>query len=162
MIAAAHRKVEELTNTRAALALRIIVPVDGSAPANHAVAYALSLARHRPETEIILLNVQSPETLEVSDVAAVITVEADREAAARQSKKALRRPIVLCREAGVKFETRAELGPIAETIGKIAHQIKADQIVMGTRGLGALRGLFLGSIATRVVQLARMPVTLVK
>ncbi len=162
MIAAAHHTVGELTNTRAALAVRIIVPVDGSAPANHAVAYALSLARGRPETEVILLNVQSRETLEVSDIAAVVTANADREAAAHQSKKALRRPIGLCRKAAVKFETRAELGPIAETIVRIAHSIKADQIVMGTRGLGALRGLFLGSVATKVVQLARMPVTLVK
>jgi len=142
--------------------VRIVVPVDGSTAANHAVAYALSLARDRRDTEVILLNVQSRETLEVSDVAAVITADSDREAAVRQSKKALRRPIALCREAAVKFETRAELGPIAETIVRIAHQIKADQIVMGTRGLGALRGLFLGSVTTKVVQLARMPVTLVK
>ena len=142
--------------------MRIIVPVDGSTSANHALEYALSLARDRPETEVILLNVQSRETIGVSDIAAVITADADRVTAAHQSKKALRRPIHLCREAAVKFETRAELGPIAETIARIAHQIKADQIVMGTRGLGALRGLFLGSVATKVVQLARMPVTLVK
>jgi nucleotide-binding universal stress UspA family protein len=125
--------------------VRIIVAVDGSTAANHAVAHALSLARDRPDTEIILLNVQSRETLEVSDIAAVITAGADREVAAHQSKKALRRPIGLCREAAVKFETRAELGPIAETIG-----------------LGALRGLFLGSVTAKVLQLARMPVTLVK
>ena len=142
--------------------MRIIVAVDGSTAANHAVAHALSLARDRPDTEIILLNVQSRETLEVSDIAAVITAGADKEVAAHQSKKALRRPIGLCREAAVKFETRAELGPIAETIVRIAHQIKADQIVMGTRGLGAWRGLFLGSVTAKVLQLARMPVTLVK
>jgi nucleotide-binding universal stress UspA family protein len=142
--------------------VRIIVAVDGSAAANHAVAFALSLASDRPHTEIILLNVQSRETLEISDIAGVITADDDREGAARQSKKALRRPIVLCREAAVKFAIRAELGPIAETIVRVAHHIKADQIVMGTRGLGALRGLFLGSVTTKVVQLARMPVTLVK
>ncbi|MBV8398420.1 MAG: universal stress protein [Acetobacteraceae bacterium] len=142
--------------------MKIVVPVDGSTAANHAVAFALLLARGRPDTEVVLLNVQSRETLEVSDIAAVISAGADREIAGRQSKKALRRPVVLCREAVVKFETRAELGPIAETIVRIAHHLKADQIVMGTRGLGALRGLFLGSVTTKVVQLARMPVTLVK
>jgi nucleotide-binding universal stress UspA family protein len=162
MIAEADRSFGGLTNTGAARAVRIIVPVDGSTAANHAVAYALSLASDRPDSAVILLNVQSRETLEVSDIAAIITANADREAAARHSKKARRRPIVLCREAGVKFETRAELGPIAETIVRIANQIKADQIVMGTRGLGALHGLFLGSVATKVVQLAHMPVTLVK
>jgi nucleotide-binding universal stress UspA family protein len=142
--------------------VRIIVPIDGSAPATHAVVHALSLARNAQDAEILLVNVQSRETIEVSDVAAVISADADREAAARQSKKALRRAIGLCREAAVKFEARAELGPVAETIARLARELKADQIVMGTRGLGALRGLVLGSVATNVIHLARIPVTLVK
>jgi hypothetical protein len=56
------------------------IPVDGSTSANHAVAYALSLARDRRDTEVILLNVQMfrcRETLEVSDFAAVITADAE-------------------------------------------------------------------------------------
>lgn len=37
-----------------------------------------------------------------------------------------------------------------------------DVIVMGTRGMGALGNLALGSTATKVVHLADVPVTLVK
>jgi nucleotide-binding universal stress UspA family protein len=42
-----------------------------------------------------------------------------------------------------------------------------DQIIMGTRGLGAggvaaISGLLLGSIATKVLHLVDVPVTLVK
>jgi nucleotide-binding universal stress UspA family protein len=144
------------------MVMRIIVPVDGSTPSIHAVVHALSLARDRMDTEIILVNVQSRETLEVSDISAVISAATDREAAARQSKKALRRPIGLCRKGSVKFEVRAELGPIAQTIARLARQLDADQIVMGTRGLGALKGLILGSVATDVIRLANIPVTLVK
>jgi len=33
---------------------------------------------------------------------------------------------------------------------------------MGSRGLGRLCGLVLGSVATKVIHLANMPVTLVK
>jgi nucleotide-binding universal stress UspA family protein len=33
---------------------------------------------------------------------------------------------------------------------------------MGTRGMGGVRGLILGSVATQVVHLASVPVTLVK
>jgi nucleotide-binding universal stress UspA family protein len=142
--------------------MKIVVPVDGSAAANHAVAHALSLVIGRDDSEIILLNVQSREMLDVSDISAVMSADADRETAARQSKRALQRAIRLCRGAAVKFEVRAELGPIAETITRVASQLKADQIVMGTRGLGALRRLMLGSVATKVIELARMPVTLVK
>lgn len=142
--------------------MKILIPVDGSAAANHAVGHALSLVTGREDGEIILLNVQSRETLDVSDISAVMSADADRGMAARQSNKALQRAVRLCRKAAVNFEMRAELGPIPETIARVASQLRADQIVMGTRGLGPLRGLLLGSVATKVIQLARMPVTLVK
>jgi nucleotide-binding universal stress UspA family protein len=57
------------------------------------------------------------------------------------------------------FVARAELGSPAETIDRVAREVGAYQIVMGTRGLG---NLFLGSVATKVVRLAQVPVTLVK
>jgi nucleotide-binding universal stress UspA family protein len=37
-----------------------------------------------------------------------------------------------------------------------------DQVVIGSRGLGAIGRLVLGSVATKVAHLARVPVTLVK
>jgi nucleotide-binding universal stress UspA family protein len=37
-----------------------------------------------------------------------------------------------------------------------------DEVVMGTRGMGALGTLLLGSVAYRVVHLVHVPVTLVK
>jgi nucleotide-binding universal stress UspA family protein len=142
--------------------MRILVPVDGSAPANRAVAHALTLAQGREDTLLILVNVQSQETLDVSDISGVMSISADRKVAARRSNHALRKGLALCREAGVICETRAELGPVAETIDRLARQLDADQIVMGTRGLGAVRRLLIGSVATKVVQLSRIPVTLVK
>lgn len=142
--------------------MKILVPADGSAPSNRAVAQAISLACDKHDAEIILVNVQSPETLDVSDISAVMSLAADRELAARRSRKALRKAIGLCRRAQVKFETRAELGPVAETIDRLARRLHADQIVMGSRGLGAVGRLVLGSVATKVVHLARIPVTLVK
>ena len=62
-----------------------------------------------------------------------------------------------CRRLQTRCEARAEYGPVAETIDRIARETVADQIVMGTRGLGRLRGLLLGSVATQVVHLADIP-----
>jgi nucleotide-binding universal stress UspA family protein len=62
----------------------------------------------------------------------------------------------------VHYETRSELGPIAETIDRLSHELQTDQIIMGTRGHDAVRRLLLGSVATKVVQLVSVPVTLVK
>ena len=141
--------------------MQILVPVDGSARANRAVAYALLLAS-RADAEITLVNVQNRETLDLSDVSSVMSVGTDKEFAVRRSEKALRTAVQLCQDARVKFSARSALGPIAEIINRIARETKADQIVMGTRGFGPLRGFVLGSVAARVVHLASVPVTLVK
>jgi nucleotide-binding universal stress UspA family protein len=141
--------------------MRILVPVDGSASANRA-AHAVSLADGRADAEITLLNVQNQRTLDTSDISSVVSVGSDMRLAVDQSEKALRQALRLCRDAQVKFYTRSAFGPIAETINKIAREINADQIVMGTRGFSPLRGAVLGSVSTKVVHLARVPVTLVK
>jgi nucleotide-binding universal stress UspA family protein len=50
----------------------------------------------------------------------------------------------------------------ADEIARVAQDKGVDQIVMGTHGRGAVGRLFLGSVAQRVIQLAPMPVTVVK
>ena len=91
-----------------------------------------------------------------------MTVEVDRRLAARQSRIVLRRAISLCRNAQTAFVTRAEIGSSAETKVRVTRGVGANKIVMGTRGLGSLGNLFLGSVATQVVRLAEIQVTLVK
>jgi nucleotide-binding universal stress UspA family protein len=142
--------------------LRIVVPVDGSAPATRAVAHALSVVAGQPGAEIFLVNVQNLQTLDISDISALMTVEVDRRLAARQSRISLRKAISLCGNAQAAFVTYAEIGSPAETIVRVRREVGANQIVMGTPGLGSLGNLFLGSVATQVVRLAQVPVTLVK
>jgi nucleotide-binding universal stress UspA family protein len=47
-------------------------------------------------------------------------------------------------------------------IVEVARNMKCGEIVMGNSGLGAVAGLVLGSVARKVVYLAKGPVTLVK
>jgi nucleotide-binding universal stress UspA family protein len=53
-------------------------------------------------------------------------------------------------------------GNPAVTIARFARRMNCKEIIMGTRGRGRVAALVLGSVALRVVQLARIPVTLVK
>jgi nucleotide-binding universal stress UspA family protein len=50
----------------------------------------------------------------------------------------------------------------AEAIAQVAREEDVELIVMGTRGLSARDGLLLGSVATQVVHLAEVPITLIK
>ncbi len=54
------------------------------------------------------------------------------------------------------------VGPIAETLCKLAVDRKVDLIYVGTRGLTAAGNMIMGSVATKVLHIARVPVLLVK
>jgi nucleotide-binding universal stress UspA family protein len=53
-------------------------------------------------------------------------------------------------------------GLVAQEIVRVAQAAGVDQIAMGTRGMGALGSLLMGSVALRVVHMAPVPVLLVK
>ena len=61
------------------------------------------------------------------------------------------------------FDVRQELleGPEAESILKIAENSQSDLIVMGTRGLGTVKGLLLGSVSRKVIHFSTCPVMVV-
>lgn len=53
-------------------------------------------------------------------------------------------------------------GQPAHAILEYAHENNCDLIVMGSRGLGAIREFFLGSVSHNVVQNAKIPVLIIK
>lgn len=66
-------------------------------------------------------------------------------------------------EAGVpNVETLVRVGQPARTIVQVADRIAADTIVMGSRGLGDLEGLLLGSVSHKVASLAKCTCITVK
>ena len=64
--------------------------------------------------------------------------------------------------AGIAYKASVLVGPIAETIVKQASESKCDLICMGSRGLGELGKVLLGSVATKVLHLATQPLLIVK
>ncbi|MCK7499808.1 MAG: universal stress protein [Comamonadaceae bacterium] len=64
--------------------------------------------------------------------------------------------------AGVPCEEHLLVGEPAEIIAQVAAQEGVEGIVMGTRGMGLVKSLMLGSVATKVIHLVEVPVTLVK
>lgn len=58
----------------------------------------------------------------------------------------------------VYIETEGKPGDV---ICKVAKEKKAQQIVMGNRGLGMIRRTFLGSVSQHVIDHANIPVTII-
>jgi nucleotide-binding universal stress UspA family protein len=65
-------------------------------------------------------------------------------------------------EVGIEFTTDIVEGPAAEAILRTAQAEGCDLIVMGSRGLGMMQGLLLGSVSYRVLHHAQIPVLIVR
>lgn len=135
----------------------ILVPIDGSATALRALEHACMRVRGGENLSIIALNVQAP--MPPSRFVTRAMIDGHRE---RESRAALKSARALAKRLGVPVDWQVLVGSAAPTIARIAKAQRCTGIVMGTRGLGRLPGFVLGSTAMRVVQLADVPVTLVK
>jgi len=140
---------------------KILVPVDGSPASLRAVDFAIELMGQRPGTSLVLLHVHNIPALGLASASEAATGWLE-EAASQSSTKALKDAIRKCEGGNVVFETLTGAGQPAETIADVARNEGADQIVMGTRGLGGIKGLLLGSVATQVIHLVEVPITLIK
>ncbi len=137
----------------------IVVPLDGSETALKALRTALDLTRRLGDADLRILNVQPAIPASVGQFVGGEAIRGHYEEAAEKAFAGAR---ALLRDAGIKAQFDHRVGPSGETVSDYAREVGAAQIVMGTRGLGALQGLVMGSVATRVVQTADCPVLLVK
>lgn len=138
--------------------LKWLVAVDGSEPSERALDHVVALARRIEGLEAVLVNVQAePEfrvlALHRDEILAELKAAGEAVLAPAGARLA---------EAGIEVETRVETGEPASVIARLAAETGADGIVMGTRGLAPMTGLLLGSVATKVLHLVQIPVTLVR
>lgn len=141
--------------------LKILIAVDGSEPANRAIEAVAKMARSSLVLEATLLCV-SPEPMFYGDytLATIEQIEADQK---KQQDTLLARAGELARAHGLSVgEPARAYGVVANEIVRIANERQVDQIAMGTRGMGAVGNMLLGSVAQRVLHQASVPVLLVK
>ncbi len=139
---------------------KVILPVDGSASSENAARYLIGFVRDVGALEIHLLNVQAlAEGWEVKR----FLREDELAAMAREyGEAALASTRAILDAAGIAYTTHIEQGEVAMTIARMAQALGCDQVGMRSHGRGVLEGLLLGSVATKVLHLVNVPVTLVK
>jgi YjbE family integral membrane protein len=140
---------------------RIVLAVDGSAPAARATEQVIGMRRDLADPaslELHVLHVQRPVSGDVSSFVSGKTLD---EYYAEQSEAASATARRLLDEAGVAYQSHMRLGSPGETIADEAAARNADLIVMGTKGQGAA-GALLGSVAQSTVSASSVPVLLVR
>lgn len=134
----------------------ILVPTDGSEHARKAVRLAVDLAQ-KYGARLIALYVMSPDWSEripeelLSYARSEHIDASEREIFETVGRQILRHAEALAGEEGLgQIETRIEIGDAAATILSVAEAEKADLIVLGSRGLGSMKALLMGSVSHKV------------
>jgi nucleotide-binding universal stress UspA family protein len=141
--------------------IKLLVAVDGSANALRAVRYAIELAKENGSVSVHLVNAHE-EPRVYGEIAVYVTPEKMAELQRQAAEGALEEAERLIRQAAVPYTREILVGPVAAVIAKRADELGCDTIVIGTRGMTAIGNLLMGSVATRIVHFAHVPVTLVK
>lgn len=139
---------------------KILVPFDGSHSALRAVRYAASVAKENPEVRLELLNVQDPTAM--GEAESAMEEKHFRQMQIDETSRILQPAMEILDEAGVTYHVQSRVGPAATEIVDHVHETACDAIIMGTRGMSAFKTLMIGSVATLVVHLVNVPVTLIK
>jgi len=140
--------------------MKILLPVDGSEPALAAVRHALRLLNTGLKATFVLATVQEPVYL--YEMMLPPAAEVLERVTGAEGGKALASAEALFDAAGVSYEREIGSGDPAPVLIDLARRHHCDAIIMGARGLGALRSALLGSVSQRVVLDAGVPVTIVK
>jgi nucleotide-binding universal stress UspA family protein len=142
----------------------IICGLDGSPDSQRALEVAARLAK-RLGSRVVLAHVA--EVVHVpyaaayplggagGSIAEANEIDAEEEAGERLLEQA-------ADTAGLgDAERRVEVGVAAERLADLADEEDAELIVVGSRGRGAFRAAFLGSVSNSLVGVARCPVLIV-
>jgi nucleotide-binding universal stress UspA family protein len=134
----------------------ILVPHDFGAGSDHALAYAVDLAKALG-AELIVMHAFEIPMIGFPDGTLVATPElASR--VLEGANVGLKKAAELHAGSGVAMRTLVKQGPTWQTITETATELGAGMIVMGTHGRHGLPRALLGSVAEKVVRTAHCPV----
>jgi nucleotide-binding universal stress UspA family protein len=137
---------------------KILLAVDGSEHALHAARTAANLARtvNAKELRIVVAYDFIPPYLGEPNMQFAI------DARMEEANAILDAAVKAVGKIPCDIQTELLEGSEAEAIIEVAKTEKSDVIVMGSRGMGTLAGLLLGSTSQKVVAHAPCPVLIIR
>lgn len=143
----------------------ILVPYDGSIHAKQALAQAIDLAQCGEGTKLYIASVCNMVTAmsnfdQVSIAEGCLTTKLSEDLEG-QCRKDLDEADVAIPDS-IPKECLYEVGAPGPALLQMAEDHHCDLIVMGSRGLGPLKGIFMGSVSSYLASRAKCPVLIVK
>lgn len=143
---------------------KILVPYDGSEHAKKALSQAVALAEAGGGKLYIasvcnIVSVMSNfDQVSIAEGCLTTQLSQDLEKQCKADLEDAKSQV----PAGVEADTLFEVGSPGPVLLQMADEIKCDLVVMGSRGLGPLKGIFMGSVSSYLVSRAKCPVLIVK
>jgi nucleotide-binding universal stress UspA family protein len=139
--------------------VKVLLAVDGSEGALRAARFVVQLFAGR-QAEVQVVNVQPAVAFE--DLLPPQTRARIDRMIAERGRLAADAALEVLAAGGISGRVEVRSGDAAPVIVTAARELGCELIIVGTRGLGSVAGLALGSVAAKVIQLAEVPVTVVK
>ena len=136
--------------------MKILLAVDGSEVGLAAVRQLVEFGKSLAEPPEVTLFYADPPLLR--SVALNLGKDGVARYHAENAAYAMKKARTALKRARLPFRETYLVGEPAESIVKQAKASKADLIVVGTHGRGALKQLFVGSVALKVIALSPVPV----
>lgn len=144
---------------------KLCVASDGSSSSQRAVAAAAELAK-KIDAQLLLLHViremKVPDELK-RYIKAGSLGEPRHEALQGVGEEILSQCSAIATEAGLSnVKSKILDGDPARSIVKEARSSGVDLIVLGTRGLGKVEGMFIGSVSRKIADISDISVLIIK
>ena len=135
---------------------KILVPLDGSSNSFRGLDVAIHMARecHATITGLYVLGIAKPRTSDSIGPLEKILLD--------NAQKIMKKAKLKSAQKGILFFDRVSYGDEDKRIVDIAEKKDFDLIVIGSRGMGAAKEIFLGSTSNYVLHKSKKPVLVVK
>lgn len=144
---------------------RIVVGFDFSDTAENALDEAIAIAGRRSPAELHLVSVveeasRGPSLRRKDRL--VDTVDGMRESLEGVARERVRFWTASLGEQAFRTIIHVRIGGAADQVAELASEVSADLLVVGTHGRRGVQRLVMGSVAERVLKLAKSPVLVVR
>ena len=139
---------------------KILIPVDFSPPSDHATDYGVDLAEQLG-AEVDVVHAYQIPIYALPDGGVMVGPEFVSRLT-ESAQKGLDQLVERYADRKVKLRTHMADGAPHLEVQRLAEELGADLIVMGTHGRTGLRHFLLGSVAERVVRVSTVPVVTVR